>query len=132
MSEYKPQLRAQVTVLVTFFLVVLPAISLAGIGYMWFLEHGLKFDTNAKPEAILDRLIVLLAVLPIIPVMLTAILLSGIPWMFAMARLLSWDDLQYLTKRKGPRLPFLSDWIDRIWSRMIEPKRPRSPDGLSR
>jgi hypothetical protein len=124
MSEYKPLLRTQITVLATFFVLVLPAIWFAGMGYMWFIEHGLKLDTNAQPEGIVDRIISLVAVLPMIPIMLAAILVSGIPWMFVMARLLSWDDIQYFTKSKGPRLPLLSDWIDRMWLRMIESRRP--------
>ncbi|MEI7729549.1 MAG: hypothetical protein WCO56_08245 [Verrucomicrobiota bacterium] len=132
-GEYKPRLRTQVTVLGTFFLVVLPAIYFAGMGYIWFLEHGLKLDMNARPEGIMDRLVVLMMVLPIIPVMLAAIMATGIPWMFVMARCLSWPDIQYFTSQKGPRFPMLSDWIDRMWSRMTEFKRPKSPtNGLSR
>jgi len=53
-----------------------------------------------------------------------AILLTGIPWMFAMAHLLSWNDIQYFTSKKGPRVPWLSDWLDRVWLRMIESRRP--------
>jgi hypothetical protein len=127
MSEYKPTMRTQIILLASFFVMVLPAIWFAGMGYMWFIEHGLKLDVNARPESVMDHLFILVAVLPMIPVMLVAILLSGIPWMLVMARLLSWDDIQYFTRRKGPRLPVLSDWLDRMWLRMIECRRPDSP-----
>jgi hypothetical protein len=126
MSEYKPSVRTQIILLGSFFVVVLPAIWFAAMGYMWFIEHGLKLDVNARPESVKDHLAILVAVLPIIPVMLAAILVSGIPWMLVMARLLSWDDIQHFTKRKGPRLPLLSDWLDRIWLHMIESRRPES------
>jgi|SRR6185369_2620407 len=133
MSEYNPPVRTQIIVLASFFLLVLPAIYFAGMGYMWLIEHGLKFDTNAKPDGIMDRLRILVIVLPLIPVMLVAILVSGIPWMLVMARFLSWADIQYFTRRKGPRLPLLSDWLDRMWLRMIESRKPESPtSGSSR
>jgi hypothetical protein len=114
-------------VLGSFFIIVLPAICFAAMGYMWFIEHGLKLDVNARPESLMDRLVILVAGLPIVAVMLVAILVSGIPWMFVMARFLSWDDIQHFTKKKGPRLPLLSAWLDRIWVRMIESRKPESP-----
>jgi len=127
MTEHKPSVRTLITVLGSFFVIVLPAIWFAAMGYMWFIEHGLKLDVNARPESVMDHLVILVAVLPIIPVMLIAILVSGIPWMFVMARFLSWDDIQHFTKKKGPRLPLLSDWLDRIWLRMMESRKPESP-----
>jgi hypothetical protein len=127
MSEYKPPVWTQITVLASLFVIMLPAIWFAAMGYMWFIEHGLKLDTNATPEGIVDRLLILVTVLPMIPVMVGAILISGIPWMFAMSRLLSWADIQYFTKRKGPRFLLLSDWLDRVWLHMIEPRRPENP-----
>ena len=60
-------------------------------------------------------------------VIVAAILISGIPWMFVVSRILSWADIQYYTKQKGRRIPFLSDWLDRLWLRMIESRRPKSP-----
>lgn len=112
--------------LASLFVVVLPAIWFAAMGYMWFIEHGLKLNANAKPDGIVDRLLILVAVLPMIPVMLVAILISGIPWMFVMSRVLSWVDIEYFTTKKGPRVPLLSDWLDRLWLRMIESRRPES------
>ena len=126
MSDYKPPVRTQITILASFFVVVLPAIWFASMGYMWFIEHGLKFDTNAEPDGIVDRLLILVTLLPMIPVMLVAILISGIPWMFAMSRVLSWLVIEYYTTKKGPRVPLLSDWLDRLWLRMIESRRPES------
>ena len=126
MAEHKPSIRTQVIVLATFFVVVLPAIGVTGMGYIWFLEHGLKLDTNAKPEGIMDRLSILLAAIPIIPTMLVAILVAAIPWMFMMSRVLSWADVQYYTKQKGPRLPLVSNWLDRVWIRMIESRKKES------
>jgi hypothetical protein len=127
MSEYKPRLRTQIAVLASFFIVVLPAIWLAAMGYMWFMEHGLKLDASAKPEGIVDRFLTLLTVLPIIPTMLAAILATGIPWMFVMTRLLPLADIEYYTRQKGPRVPFLSDWLDRVCRRMIESRRKERP-----
>ena len=127
MSEYKPSVRTLIIVLGSFFAVVLPAIWFAAMAYMWFIEHGLKLDVNVRPESVMDHLVILMAVLPIIPVMLAAILVSGIPWMLVTARLLSWNDIQHFTKRKGPGLPLLSDGLDRIWLRMIESRRPEGP-----
>jgi hypothetical protein len=94
---------------------------------MWLIEHGFKLDLDAKPDGIVDGLLMLLMVLPIIPVMLLAILISGIPWMFVTSRVLSWADIQFFTKQKGPRFPILSDWLDRLWLRMIESRRPERP-----
>ena len=127
MTEYKPSVRKQITILASFFVIVLPSIWLAAMGYMWLLEHGLKIDTNAKPEGLVDRLLVLVTVLPMLPVMLLAILIAGLPWMFVMSRILSWADLQYYTKQKGTRFPLLSDWLDRLWLHMIESRTPKSP-----
>jgi len=127
MSEYKPSVRTQIILMGSFFVVVLPAIWFAEMGYMWFIEHGLKLDADSRPENVKDCLVILVSVLPMIPVMLAAILVSGIPWMLVMARLLSWDDIQHFSIRKGPRLPLLSDWLDRVWLRMIESRRPASP-----
>lgn len=133
MSEYKPSTKIQLTLLASFFVVVLPAIWVAGMGYMWLMEHGLKIDTDGKPEGIVDQLLMLVTVLPIIPVMLLAILITGILWMFVVSRFLSWADLQYYTNRKGPRFPLLSGWLDRLWLRMIESRAPKSPtNGSSR
>jgi hypothetical protein len=113
--------------------VALPAIWFSGMGYMWLIEHGLKFDTQAKPQTIAQHLIILVALLPMIPVMVCAICLAGIPWMFVMARTLSWEDIEYFTKQKGQRLPLLSDWLDWLWLRMVRRRRPDSPtNGLSR
>ena len=135
MSEYKPRLRTQLVVFATFFLVVLPAIWFSAMGYIWFIEHGLKLDTNSKPDGLMERLFILMLGLPIIPVMLAAILMAGIPWMFVMTRLLSLTDIEYFTKQnskqKRPRLPFLSDWIDRLWLRMIESRRRARTTGRS-
>ena len=127
MSDYRPSVRTQIILLATLFAVVLPAIWFAGMGYMSLIEHSLKLDTNAQPEGIVDRLLILVTVLPMIPVMLLAILIAGIPWMFVMSRLLSWADIQYFTTQKGPRFPLLSDWLDRLWLHMIESRRPDSP-----
>jgi hypothetical protein len=127
MSEHKPSVRTQIILLATLFAVVLPAIWFAGMSYMWLIEHGLNLDTNARPEGIVDRLLILVTLLPIIPVFLAAILITGIPWMFVVSRLLSWADIQYFTKQQGPRFLFLSDWLDRLWLHMIESRRPESP-----
>src|SRR5947209_4674468 len=97
MNDYKPSVRTQVMVLASLFVVVLPAIWIAAMGYTWFIQHGLQFDTEAKPEGFWDRLLILVTVLPMIPVMLVAIFVAGIPWMFLMSRLLSWTDIQYFT-----------------------------------
>jgi hypothetical protein len=131
MSEHKPSVRTQATILGSFFVIVLPAIWFAAMGYIWFVEHSVEVDFNARPESVMDHLLILLAVLPMIPVMLAAIVVSGVPWMFAMSRLLSWDDIQYFTMKRGPRLPVLSDWLDRMWLRMIESRRPGPPDSGS-
>lgn len=127
MSEYKPPPRTTALLLATFFVVVLPAIWFSGMGYMWLIEYGFDLDIDAKPDGIVDRLLMLLMVLPIIPVMLLAILITGIPWMFVASRVLSWADIQFFTKQKGPRFPIISDWLDRLWLRMIESRRPESP-----
>ena len=127
MNEHKPRVRTQIAVLATFFIVVLPAIFFAAMGYMWFVEHGLKIDAEAQPESIVDHLLVFLLVLPMIAVMVLAIFLAGIPWMFFMSRILPWADIEYFTAKKGPRVPLLSDWLDRVWQRMIECRRPESP-----
>ena len=129
MSDYKPSARTLIIVLASFFTVVLPAIWLTGMGYMWFIEHGLKIDTTTKPEGVVDRLLVLVSVLPTIPLMVLAILISGIPWMFVMSRILSWAEIQHFTKQKGPRVPFVSAWLDRVWLHMIQSRRPASPPG---
>lgn len=113
--------------LATFFAVVLPAIWFSGMGYMWLIEHWQKLDSDATPEGVLDQLLNLVTVLPVLPVIVAAILISGIPWMFVVSRILSWADIQYYTKQKGRRIPFLSDWLDRLWLRMIESRRPKSP-----
>lgn len=113
--------------LASFFVIVLPSIWLAAMGYMWLIEHSLKIDPNAKPESLGDRLLVLATVLPIIPVMLLAILITGIPWMLVMSRFLSRADLQYYTNRKGPRIPWLSDRLERLWLHLIESRAPKSP-----
>jgi hypothetical protein len=115
--------------LASFLAVVLPAIWLATMGYMWVIEHGLKLDTDAKPEDMLDRLLILLVVLPMIPFMAAAVFIAGIPWMFVMSRLLSWTDIQHFTAQKGPRLPLLSTWLDRLWLYMIKSRRPENPAG---
>lgn len=127
MSEHKPSVGTQIILLATLLAVVLPAIWFAGIAYLSLIEHGLKPDTNARPESMVDRLLILVMLLPLIPVFLAAILITGIPWMFAVSRLLSWADIQYFTNQTGPRFPFLSDWLDRLWLHMIESRRPRSP-----
>jgi len=127
MSEYRPSVMTQITLLGSFFVIVLPAIWFAGMGYMSLIEHVLKLDANSKPDGIVDRFLILVTVLPMIPVMLLAILISGIPWMLVMSRILSWADIEYFTKQKGPRLPFLSDWLDRLWLHMIESRKPDSP-----
>lgn len=129
MKDYKPSVWTLILVLASFFVVVLPAIWFTGLGYMWFIEHGLKLDTTTKPEGVVDRLLVLVTVLPMIPLMLLAILISGIPWMFAMSRFLSWADIEHFTKQRGPRLPVLSAWLDRVWLRMIQSRRPVSSLG---
>jgi hypothetical protein len=131
MSDYKPSVRTLIMVLASFFAVVLPAIWFTGMGYVWFIEHGLKFDTTAKPEGLVDRLLVLVAVLPMIPLMVLAIFISGIPWMFFMSRVLSWAEIQHFTKQKGPRLPFVSAWLDRMWIHMTQSRKPASPPGES-
>ena len=128
MSDYKPSVRTQIILPATFLAVVLPAIWFSGMGYMSLIERSLQLDIKAKPEGIADHFLILATVLPMIPVMLLAILIAGIPWMFAMSRLLSWDDIQYFTSQKGPRFPLLSDWLDRLWLRMIESRRPDSPN----
>ena len=129
MSDYRPSGRTLVLVLVSMFAVVLPAIWFTGMGYISFSEHSLKLDANTKPEGVVDRLLILAAVLPMIPLMVLAIFLSGIPWMFVMSRVLSWADIQYFTEQKGPRLPFVSAWLDWMWLRMIQHRRPASPPG---
>jgi len=129
MNDYKPSVRTSILVFASFFAVVLPAMWFTAMGYMWFVEHGLKLDTTTKPEGVIDQLLVLAAVLPMIAFMLLAILISGIPWMFVMSRVLSWADIEYFTKRREPRLPFLSAWLDRVWSRMIESRKPASSHG---
>ena len=131
MTEYKPSVWTQIVLLATFFAVVLPAIWFAGMGYMWLVEHGLKLDTNATPKGVVDQLLILVTMLPMIPVILVAILISGIPWMFVVSRVLSWADIQYFTKQKGRRYPFLSDWLDRLWLHIIESRRPKSPTSAS-
>jgi hypothetical protein len=127
MTEYKPSVRTQIVMLATFFAVVLPAIWFSGMGYMWLIEHWQKLDSDATSEGVLDQLLNLVTVLPVLPVIVAAILISGIPWMFVVSRILSWADIQYYTKQKGRRIPFLSDWLDRLWLRMIESRRPKSP-----
>jgi hypothetical protein len=94
---------------------------------MWLLNNGLNQDNNAHPEGVLANLLMVVAVIAIIPAMLAAILVTGIPWMFAMAHFLSWNDIQYFTSKKGRRVPWLSDWLDRVWLHMIEPRRPERP-----
>ena len=128
-TDYKPSSRTLIVVLASFFAVVLPAICFAGMGYTWVMKNGLNLDTDAKPESIADQLLILAQVLPMIPLMVMAIFISSVPWMFVMSRLLSWADIVYFTKQKGPRLPIISDWLDRLWLRMIESRRPRVPPG---
>lgn len=72
-------------------------------------------------------LLVLLLLLPMVPVMMLAVCAAGIPWMFIMSRVLPWDDIESFTAKKGPRVPLLSDWLDRLWLRMIDRRRPQSP-----
>ena len=127
MTEYKPSIRTQVVYFATFFALVLPAIVLAGEGYFLFLEHGLKIDMNEKSEGIRDSLFMMLMMLPMVPTIVVGILLAGMPWMFFMSRFLSWADIEYYGKQKGPRFPWLSDWLERIWERMLESKRKASP-----
>lgn len=88
------------------------------MGYIWVLEDGLKLDMEARPETLLEELMILGTVLPIIPVMSV----TGITWMFLMARLLSPADIRYNASLKGPRLPVISGWLDRLWLRMIATK----------
>lgn len=102
---------------------VLPAIWISAMGYIRFLEDVLKLDTHPKPEGILDRLFELLLVLPMIPVMLLAIFLAGIPWMFLMSRVLSWADLEFFNKPNKQRLPLFSDWTERLWVWMIKSRK---------
>jgi len=127
MSDYRPSLKTVIAVLATFFVIVLPAIWFSAMGYMWLVEHGLKVDTAAQPESIADRLVVLLLLLPMIPVMVLAICIAGIPWMFIMSRILPWPDIEYFTGKKGPRIPVLSIVSDRMWLRMIESRKRGSP-----
>jgi hypothetical protein len=101
------------------------------MGYIWLMGHSFKIDMDAKPEGIMGGMVMLLMVLPIIPVMLLGILIAGIPWMFVMSRVLSWADIQFFTKQEGPRFPILSDWLDRLWLRMIERRRPQNTTNRS-
>ncbi|MEY4202132.1 MAG: hypothetical protein RLZZ265_3872 [Verrucomicrobiota bacterium] len=132
MTDYKPSSRTLIVLLASLFAVVLPAICFAAMGYIWVMKNGLNLDTDAKPETIGDRMLILAQVLPMIPLMVMAVFISGVPWMFVMSRLLSWADIVYFTKQKGPRLPIISACLDRLWLRMIESRRPRVPlDGES-
>ena len=124
MNDHKPSVRTQIIVFASLFAVALPAILFSGMGYMWVIEHGLKLDTHAKPEGIQDSLLILVTVFPMIPLMGLAILIAGIPWMFVMSRVLSWADIQHFTRQKGPRLSFLSEWLDRLWLHMIQCREP--------
>jgi len=130
-GQHQPSTRTQLLLIVSFLLLVLPSIWFTGNGYFWLLENALHLDTEAKPEGIMDRLFMLLMILPMIAAMLLGILFSSIPWMFIASRLLSWPDLQFYTNQnqKSPRMPLLSDWLDRLWLQMIEPKRPKTPSG---
>lgn len=128
-GKYQPSTRAQILLLLSFLLMVLPSIWFSSMGYFWLLENALHLDTKTKPEGIMDRLFMLVMILPMIPAILLGILLSSIPWMFAASRLLSWPDLQFYTNQKGPLYPLISDWLDRLWLRMIEPKRPKTSSG---
>ena len=133
MTEYKPALRTQLAVVGSLLAFVLPAITLSGAGYIRWLEQGLKLDFDNGPADLAGRLRMLAAVVPIIPVMLAAILAAGIPWMFAMARLLPLQDIQYYNRqnynrKKGSRVPLLSKWLDRVWARMIRSRMPPGAD----
>lgn len=124
MSRYKSPLWRQLVVVASFLAFMLPAIALAGGGYFWFVEQVLGLDTRAKPQGMLAGLLIVLGVLPMVFLMLVAILISSIMWMAVMACLLSWPDLEFYTNQKGPRVAWISDWLEKVWLRLIEPKRP--------
>lgn len=118
-GDYKPATSTTILMLLSLFVFVLPAIIGSALGYMWLVEHGFKLNLDAGPETLADSLVILGLLLPMIPVMTGSILLAGIPWMYLMARLLSWRDIEFYTHQKQPRLPVISDWLDAIWNRMI-------------
>ncbi len=119
MTSYRPSARTQILTLASFLAMVLPAISVAGMGYLSFLEKRLNLDMDAHLEGVVDHLLMLAAVIPMIPIMLTAIVLAGILWMVFIARCLSWPDIRFYTRQKGRHVPVLSDCLQRIWLQIV-------------
>jgi len=124
MHDHQPSIRTRIFVLMSFFAVALPAISLVVIGYVWFFKYGLQWDIYAQPQSWLDRLCIFAAVLPLLPLLVLALTLAAIPWMRLLARCLSWADIEYFTKQKGAHIPLLSPWLERLWLRIIAHRRP--------
>ena len=125
MTHPKPGWRSHAVVLGSFFTLVLPAIAAAALGYLWIVQRGFGVDIDARPEGWGDRLRNLLMLLPMIPLMVAAVLLAGIPWMWIASRCLPAADLEYYSQRRGPRWPWLSDWLEHLWQRMLEARRRR-------
>jgi hypothetical protein len=128
MSLYKPSIAKQIAVVGSLLALALPAIVVAGLSYMYFLEYGLGADMHAKPETLLESAKVTLACFPMTILVLIAILLAGIIWMFIMSRVLSWADIQYYAeqaKQRNARIPWVSDILDRIWEAMLKKRKIR-------
>ena len=103
----------------SFVVLVFPGIFLAGLGYIQLLEKGLGLNRDAAPNSFGDQLFFLLIFLPMLPAMLLAILVAGIPWMFIMSRFLSAADIEHFSKQKSASIPWVSNWLDQLWLRMI-------------
>ena len=123
MNAYKPSTARQAVIMCSMFALVLPAIALSGMSYMYFLEHVLCFDMNESPANLVEGLKGLLVCAPIIVVMFLSVLVAGILWMFIMSKVLPWPDLMYYTKMEGPRYPWLSDFLDHLWNTMLKQRK---------
>jgi len=125
MNQYKPSVAKQTAVMCSMFVLVLPAIAASGLAYIHFLSNGLGVDMEAKPENLLDVAVMILSVLPMMAVMLTAIFVTGSIWMMIMSKVLPWPDIQYYTQMEGPRYPWISVTLDRMWKSMLTRRKHR-------
>ncbi len=131
MTQYKPSVAKQAAVMCSMFVLVLPALTAAGLAYIHFLEHGLGVDLDAKPENLIDGAVMVVSIFPMIVAMLAAIFVAGTLWMFVMSKVLPWSDIQYYTEMKSPRYPWISDTLDRIWKAMLKRRKDREPNNTS-
>jgi hypothetical protein len=127
MAEYKPSRRKQFAIIAGFLAFSLPWIVLTARAYSWIsIRWWLHVSESVESSSGLYWLLSLLVVAGVCPVTLIVTLLALIPWMFLMSRWLPWRDVEYFSRQRTPRIPLLSNWLDRLWAKMIAHRRSAS------